>query len=521
MSFFGTATASSTATADASSTTSASARSNISQEVANQLALETAQNTSKQIAYNIALSQLDKSNNTSNTLYVALLFTQSSYDDGMIDTLELIQREFPNSKIVYEKYVVDGTPLKTDEALTDFINKYPTGNRVTISGFTSVLNEILNYFEKNNLDIFSLSVSATSILFQTRKNLFTYAYYLDKSIMTSFLIIEEYALKNIIILIDKKSVSNIFFDSNSIIIEKQNSLLNNLPLTIYDLSDPNQIINIPENSFVYLLADTLTITDKYINTIKNAFINNTSSCIFLTDINYDIKDIFGNIPAFVSVLCPLNYTTTGNKVYNNLKNKNKYDFGIYPFYDIVYTLQFMSDNGILVNNANYIDVQPFQTIPEAYSNSLILNKSINGFNYGAYNVIFTSNTILNSSKLLTLYNQYNNNDGTIYKLPDSQSVFLTYGIVPFYQSEIYYWQQRLIKIYNNEELKYIKFDGNITKDDTNNFIAVSQQIFPKFIVNYDTISGLFSYLKKIYNNKEKTNPQVNLRMSKIDENFYL
>jgi hypothetical protein len=287
------------------------------------------------------------------------------------------------------------------------------------------------------------------------------------------------------------------------------------------LIDPTQTINIPNNSFVYLLADTVTITNVYINKIKNAFINNTTSCIFLTNLNYEIKDIFGNIPAFVSVVCPLNYTSTSNKVYNNLKNKSEYIYGIYPFYDILYTLQFMSDNGIIVNNENYINVQPFQTIPEAYSNSLILDKSINGFNYGAYNVIFTSNTILNTPELVSLYNENNLNDGTVFRLPESQSLFLTYGIVPFYQSEIYYWEQKLIKIYNNTELKYVKFDGNNTKDSSNNFIAVSQQIVPKFIVNYNTKTGLFSYLKKLYNNKEKINPQVNLRMSKVDDIFYL
>ena len=512
MSFFGTASASSTATASASSTATASATSNISQQNAYQLALQTAQNTSNQTAYNKAISELNKN---SNTLYVALLFTQLSYDTGIIDTLNLIQSEFPNSKIVYEKYVVDGSILKTDKALNDFIQKYPTGNRVTISQSSSNLNEILNYFEKNNLDIFSLSVSATALLFQKRKNLFTYGYYLDKAVMSSFLIIEDYDIKNIVVLIDTKSVTNIAFNEYNTIIQKQNSLLNNLPLTVYDLSDPTQIINIPNNSFVYLLADTETINNVYINTIKNAFVNNTTSCIFLTNLNSDIKDIFGNIPAFVSVLCPSNYTSTSNKVYENLKNKLNYIYTIYSFYDILYTLQFMSDKGIVVNNDNYISVEPFDNNnPEAFSNGIIKDKSINGIIYGAYNVVFTSNSILNSDELLSLYNKYNSNDGTIYKLQDSQSLFLTCGIVPFYESNIYYWKQPFINIYNDNELKYVKFDGNKTKDDTNHFIAVSQQIPPKFIVSYDDNNGLFSYLKKIYKSPEKTNPQVNIECLK-------
>jgi hypothetical protein len=265
----------------------------------------------------------------------------------------------------------------------------------------------------------------------------------------------------------------------------------------------------------------LPIANNYIQKIENAFENNTTSCIFLTQINNDIGDIFGNIPAFSSCLCPVNFTTTSNTVYNNLKNKQSYSFRIYPFYDILYTLQFISDNGLKVTNSNYISVSPFQNIPQAYSNSLELNGSINGFDYAAYNIIFTKNSLLNTPELLSLYNQYNLNDGTIYRLPESQSLFLTAGIVPFYSSKIYWWEQPLIKIYNNETLNYVKFDGNNTKDNNNNFIAVSQCIPPKFIVNYDSVTGLFSFLEKFYNNKNKINPQVNLRMSKVDDIFYL
>jgi hypothetical protein len=514
--YYGTASASATATITSSATATSSATSSISQQYADNLALESAQILAIQTA------QSDVSQNIiTSTVYVALLFTQNSYNDGILDTLELIKNEFPNSKLVFEQYIVDGTILKTDETLTDFVNKYPTGNRVTISELTSILNEILNYFEKHNLNIFSLSVNATSLLFQKKKNLFTYGYYLDKSVMSSFYIITDYGLQNIVILIDNKSVNFTFLNSYSDIVQKQNSLLDNLPVTIYDLSDTTQTINIQENSFIYLFADTSEITSTYINKITNALVNNTTSCIYMTNINYNIGDIFGNIPAFVTVLCPVNYTTTSNKVYLNLKNKIKYSYEIYSFYDILYSLQFISDNNLEVTNNIYISVSPFQNIPEAYSNSLQLDGLINGFNFGSYNIIFTKNSILNTPELVSLYNKYNLNDGTIYRLPDSQSLFLTAGIVPFYQCEIYFWIQPLIKIYNNETLTYLKYDGNSTKDNNNNFIAVSQQIKPKFIVSYDSISGLFSFLEKIYTDPTKTNPQVNLRMSKVDDIFYL
>ena len=234
-----------------------------------------------------------------------------------------------------------------------------------------------------------------------------------------------------------------------------------------------------------------------------------------------MTDIFGSIPAFVSLLHPANFTTTSNKVFNNLANKIGYSDKIYPFYDILYTLEFMSQNGILVTNQNYLSVSPFQTFPEAYSNSLQLNGSINGFEYGKYNLIFTKNSILNTPKLLELYNQYNSNDGTIFSLPQSQSIFLTAGIIPFFQGKIYYIDENLIQIFSDTTLTYVKFDANLTKDKNDNYIAVSEIQSPKFIVNYDSTSGLFSFLEKIYDNPSKTNPQVNQRMSKVDSIYYL
>lgn len=342
--------------------------------------------------------------------------------------------------------------------------------------------------------------------------------------MTSFLIIKEYNLQNIVILIDTASLNYVFFESYLSVIQQQNALLDNLNVIVYDLSKVSSSDNIyiPENSFVYLLAETRAITNTYINQIQNAFINNKTSCIFLTTVNYDIGDIFGDIPAFVSILAPTNYTTTSNTVYSNLKNKSNYTYLIYAFYDILYTLQFMSDNGIISNYTNYMDSKAFQYIPEAYSNSLQLDNTINGFKYGRYDIIFTSNSLLNTQELLDTYNKYNFNDGTIIKLKDSESIFISTGIIPFFASKLYYIDQNLIKIYDeNNNLKYVKFDGNNTKDENGNYIAVSEIQPPRFIINYDSGSGLFSYLEKIYTNPEKTSPAVNLRMSKVDRTYYL
>lgn len=507
-------TASAQANYSGSVTATASATSNISQKDADDLALKNAIKQAQTM-------QTNMQNDTIIPLYVALILQEKTYDTGILDTLSLIQSEFPNSKVVYEKYVTDTTVEQTENALKKFIEKYPSGNRVTVSELSGNLAIILNYLEKNNIDIFSLSLNATSVEFKSRKNLFTYGFYLNTIVTSSFLILEDYALKNIVILIDTTNNNFVFLNSLLNQVKEQNNLLNNLPLTIFDLSNVNDKITIPQDSFVYLLAETEEITNIYIDRILNAFSDNTTSCLFLTTINNDIKDIFKNIPAFVYTLCPINYTRTSNDVYANLKNKNFYTYLIYAFYDILYTLEFMSATGIPVNNKNYIDVNPFQTKPQAYSNSAPLNSLINGFDYGTYNITFTKNILLNTEQLLLLFNKYNFDEGRIYKLPNSQSVFKITGIVPFFASNLFYINENLIKIYENNSLKYVKFDSDATVDDNKNTIAVSEIQEPKFIINIDKKTGLFKFLNKIYTDPNKTNPVVNPRMSKLDTILYI
>ena len=526
MKYTGTASASSTATATASAsasvTASASASSDTSQEDANNLAIQNAELISTQLAYSNALNQLTPQIPISSTYYVGLLFTELSYNSGINDTLELIQKEFPDAKLVFEKYLVNGLIETTDKILTDFITKYPSGNRVIVSELTSILNECSLFFKKNNLDILSLSVSSTSLTTRKLENVLTYAYYLNNSVMTSFFIIKDYNIKNIVIFKETNTSNIIFLTSYSDVIKEQNKLLDNLPVIEYSLNASNlNPVFIPENSIVYLLADTISITNTYINQINNSFNNNTTSFIFCTNLNYEIGDIFGDIPSMVSILHPMDYTSTSNKVFNNLKNKVNYIYGIYPFYDILYTLQFMSSIGTIINKNNYVNTSAFQTIPPAYSNSIQLDGNINGFDYGCYDVIFTKNSILNTIELQEIYNKYNSTNGTIFRLPQSQSIFVRIGIVPFFASEVFYLDENLIKIYQNDILKYVKFDANNTKDEKGDFIAVSEIQQPKFIINYDNEAGLISYLEKLYNDKEKTNPQVNLRMSKVDKIKYL
>lgn len=522
-----TARASGSATSTASASATATSTSQISQLDADNIAFNNANNIAKETAlyeasfnanneaYNNALEDLNNNLLPNQNKYsVALLFSESIYNNGVTDVINLINQEFPNSIINYEKYVVNGTIRQTEDALNDFVSKYPYGQRACVSALTSILNSCSVYIFNNNLNILSLSISSASLTTQKLYNTITYGYYLDKSVMSSFFIIKDYGIQNIVIFLEKTTTNSIYFQNYCDVIIKQNNLLDKLPLIKYDFipTDTNPV-NIPQNSCVYVLVDTSSVSNIYLNKIKNSFINNTTSYLFFSNINYEIKDIFGIIPAIISLNRPTNYTSTSTKVYNSFTNRNINYNPAYALYDILYSLTNLANNNIVISKDSYVNTNAFQDIPEAYSNSLVLNENINGFEYGAYDTVLIKNSLLNTDNLNELYNKYKS-DGSVSRTSDSQSIFKSVGIVPFFSSKILYADASLIKIYQENTLKYVKFDSNSTIDDNGNNIVVSNIQYPSFITNYDSESGLFNYLEKVYIDSIFTNPEVNITMSK-------
>jgi hypothetical protein len=453
-----------------------------------------------------------------NTYYIALLYNQDQYDHGITDVINLIISQFPSANIVYKTYIVDGTIPSTNNALINFINLYPTGHRVTISSFTSVLNQCSLFFTQNKLDILSLSTHSTSSTNYSLSNVLTYGYYNIQSIVSSFYLIKEYAVENIIILLELGSSNIIFLQDFVNLIYEQNSLLDSLPITTFEITEPSY--NIPTHSVVFILADTSTITSKSQEILSS--IGDTGSYIYMTDYNYDIGDIFNDIPALVAISRPTNYTTTTSTVYDNLSviAKERYTPDIYPLYDILYTLIFMSKNNLAITKQQYINSNPFQDdAPQAFSNSLVFDTSKNGFNYGLYYLLFTKNCLFTTYEL-NLYNQ-NNVSSDLPKLSASQSIFRSIGITPFFPSNIYYINANLIFVYNNSNtLTYIKYDGNLTAIGNNLSIADSENQPCKFIYNRND-DGFFTYLDLLYDDISKTPPEVNITMSKTHINKYI
>lgn len=153
-------------------------------------------------------------------------------------------------------------------------------------------------------------------------------------------------------------------------------------------------------------------------------------------------------------------------------------------------------------------------IPSAFGYSS-RDLQINGSPYGLYDLIFTADSIVESYK--KLFNLYNN--GGISSLPQSQSIFRSMGIAPFFSSKIFICLQNFIMIYNErKKLILVRFENNTTFYKGNQII-VAETLPCNFIVQYAE-DGFFTYLQAIHSIYE-TLSRVNPTMSKITNHLFI
>jgi hypothetical protein len=347
----------------------------------------------------------------------------------------------------------------------------------------------------------------------------TYGYYLSTLITSYFAIIEDFGFENIVILFDSLYSNKDFINNFKNTIYTQNNLLKKINIIEYTLGlNTEDSFIIPNKCCVFLLSNKYNIENFYLNKIIESFNNNNSSIICSTDDNYDFKDIFGNIPTIVPFLTSAFYTSTTDLVYNSINDKTTINWSVYTFYDILYTLNYCADNKIFITKKTYINASPFKTIPPAWNIGFSINESINGFNYGSYDFIFTKDSIIDTER--PLYD-LNNQNGSVSVLPNSKSIFKSISIFHTLPTTLIYLDRDYIKIYKNDVLQYVKFDINNTITNDSKLINSSEISTCKFIVTFDRSSFYLSYLEKIFDNKKLTYPNVNLTMSKIAKIKYI
>lgn len=429
----------------------------------------------------------------SRNIYICLILNASSYNRGINDVINLINTLFPSNTLIIEKYISNGIPQDTNLALDDFFSKYASGDRIILSETTSILLEINRYLEIKQLDIISISLSASSTIIKNLNNTLTYGYFNQYEVMSLFMVYKDYQMKNIKILYQEDTINQVFFNDIIDLTKFQGNLLNvNVELETLGV---NKKYKFGERTLILLLVDPFSI-DNYVN---NNFLKQIpcDSFIALTDINSSTRDVFGKVPTIVFVQVPLNYTSTTQLVYDSVTNKNNFDYISYCLFDILYTLNFISNTIVPLTLVNYVSINPFTDLPAAWSNSSSFILDISGSEFGTYDCVFTKNVLVQDN--LILFEKVNNGGTGI--LPESKSICKTVGIVPFFSTGIYYCEQNYHEIYDRcAKLIGVRFDKNITNllENPNILYNISEDVENKFLLQYET-DGFFSYLEKIIN----------------------
>jgi hypothetical protein len=100
----------------------------------------------------------------SENVYIALIINKNNEPDlsQYNEVITLFNKKY-NNKLIYEKFLINGTTQETNASLDSFIQKCPDGKRVAVSVTTTILTDCSNYFDKNKLDILHLCTFKTPI----------------------------------------------------------------------------------------------------------------------------------------------------------------------------------------------------------------------------------------------------------------------------------------------------------------------------------------------------------------------
>jgi hypothetical protein len=447
---------------------------------------------------------------SSENVYIALILDKnnlinvSSYNDVIL----LFNKTYLSNMLIIEKYLTDNSKKEIDLSLDDFINKYPSGKRISISATSSQLIFCSNYFLNNNLNILSLSLSATSNILQKQKNILTYAPYNKYAVMNNFLIYKDYEMKYVHVLQQKDTENDIFLNDYLEQIKIQSQLLN-ISVSISFFEKDKYNYNIKEKSMVIILGSTFEIRNIY---ITPQFIKNfpKNSFIICTDNNTDMTNIFGDISTFIQAPTNINFTPLSETVYNTVKNNPLgFDYTVYPLYDILFVLNNFTTNNLEITKENYTSVNPYGSSQPAWLLNTTLSPILNGAPYGKFQYTFTKDVIIGKNKNLFL--KYY--DGGQQQLPDSYSIFKIAGITPNNPSLIEYDEANYYKIYDcNNNLVCVRFNSDLTNFPIGKNINVGKTIQTKFIYKYND-EDYFIKLERLYLCNGEI-PKVNKTMSK-------
>ena len=447
---------------------------------------------------------------TAENVYIALIINANNYPNlSQYDIIiSLLNSKFPTNKLSYYKYLTDGSTIQTTESLDNFIDntKFSLGKRAVVSITTTILTDCSTYISSKGLNILNISINATSNNIKNLTNTLTYTPLNQYSVMSMFMTYVDFKMDYIHVLYGESSnIGLVDFLEQT----RQQASFLNIPLEVSTLRNNVSDYNIKPKSMIIMLGLTNDLTNIY---ITPDFISKipTNCYITLTTANTLIKDIFGNIPAFV--VCPtnINYTVTTKEIYDAVKNNiSGYDYTSYAFYDVLFVLNDFSINGLELTKENYTSVNPYRSSPPAWLLNTSLSPIINSAPFGKYQYTFTKDVIVGNDKPLFL--QYY--DGGQQQLPDSYSIFKIAGITPNNPSLIEYDDADYYQIYDKKcNLVAVKFNSNITDFPLDKNLNIGKTCLTRFVYKFNS-EGYFSKLERLLPG-DGILPLVNSTMSK-------
>ena len=439
-------------------------------------------------------------------VYIALIINKFSISNisSYNDVISLFNETYPNNMLIIEEYLIDGSIIETENSLDDFINKYSSGKRTTISNTTSILLACSGYFINNGLNILSLSLTSATSIIQNIPNVLSYGFNNEYASMTNFLIYKDYQMEYIHILYQQNTTNDLYLNDY---LEKtiiQSTLLN-ITVNISYLEIDKYDYDIKKRSMVIILANPNSLP----NYVTSNFIENfpNDSFIILNPFCKNTRNIFNTIPTLVQGETNINFTPLSEKVYNSVNNDS--DFTIYSFYDVLFVLNDFSTNGLELTKENYTTVNPYGSMQPAWLLNTSISPITNLSPYGKFQYTFTKDVIAGNDK--TLFLQYY--DGGQQRLPDSYSIFKIAGITPNNPSRIEYDDADYYQIYDkHHNLVAVKFNSNITNFPLDKNLNIGKTCLTRFIYKFNS-EGYFSKLERLMP-YDGTLPLVNSTMSK-------
>jgi len=443
-------------------------------------------------------------------VYIALILNSESVSNlsSYNDVITFFNSKYPNNKLIIEKYLVNGSISQTENSLDIFIQKYPSGKRVSATTSSTILIASSNYFIRNNLNILCIAISASSNLIKTVPNVLTYGYLNQYAVINNIMIYQDYQMKQIHVLYQQNTTNDVFFNDYLDQIKYQSNLLN-INVSVSFLEQGKYNYNITPKTMVIMLGNTKDITNIY---VTPEFLENfpKESFILLSIVNRNITNIFENIPSFVQTPTNINYTTLSKSVYDSVKNNpDGFDFTVYTFYDILFVLNDFSTNELELTKENYTSVNPYGSSPPAWLLNTSLSPIINSAPFGKYQYTFTKDVIVGNDKPLFL--QYY--DGGQQQLPDSYSILKISGITPNNPSLIEYDDADYYKIYDKKRnLLAVKFNSDIVDFPDDKNLNIGKTCLTRFIYKFNN-EGYFSKLERLLPG-DGILPLINSTMSK-------